>query len=228
LSLPTQAKLLTLLEQQNFVPLGSRTMHPMHIDVRFISATNVPLHRASEDGSFRADLYHRLNGVTIELPPLRDREGDIELLARHYIEEFGRRIGKTGIALSAAALQRITDYQWPGNIRELQRVLSAAVVLADMEVTPSDLPDHVRTAGRVPRAQIPLDLGARPNVAPSPGHASLNLREIKEWAGREAQKRVILELQKRTNISRQDLARLLGVDPKTLRARLKEISADLE
>ena len=214
LSAATQAKLLTVVEQQHFLPLGARSLQPTQVDVRFISATNVPLHRAAEDGSFRSDLFHRLNGMTIELPPLREREGDIELLARHLVATLGARLGKSDVDISADALACIREYTWPGNVRELQRVLSAAVVLADTEIVVDDLPEYLRDApATMPAATMP-DL-------------PLNLREIKEWAGREAQKRVIMELQKRTNMNRQELARLLGVDPKTLRSRLKEMSDGL-
>jgi DNA-binding NtrC family response regulator len=214
LSAATQAKLLTVVEQQHFLPLGARTLQPTHIDVRFVSATNVPLHRAAEEGTFRSDLFHRLNGVTIELPPLRDREEDIELLARHLVVTLGRRLGKTDLDISRDALDCIRGYSWPGNVRELQRVLSAAVVLADSDVGVDDLPEYMRDA---------------PSAAPAGTLSDLpiNLREIKEWAGREAQKRVIVELQKRSNMSRQELARLLGVDPKTLRSRLRELSDGL-
>jgi DNA-binding NtrC family response regulator len=211
LALGTQAKLLTLLEQQHFVPLGARSLQPRQIDVRFVAATNVPLEHAVDEGTFRADLFHRLNGITIELPPLRDRDGDIELLARHFVGEFGRRHGKVGMELGDNAVDALRAYTWPGNVRELQRALSAAVVLAADEVTADDLPEHIRRAARPPQQSA---------------EGPINLREIKEWAGREAQKRVIEELQKRGPVSRQELARLLGVDPKTLRSRLKEIASD--
>jgi DNA-binding NtrC family response regulator len=229
LSLGTQAKLLTLIEQQAFLPLGARTFSPMQLDARFVSATNVPLHRASEDGSFRADLFHRLNGVAIELPPLRERDGDVDLLCRHFAEQFARTHGKSGLDIRGDALERLRRYPWPGNVRELQRVMSVAAVLADGEITPADLPDRVRTNREIDRsapapASAPQD-PARGNPGPVGWPEKLNLREIKEWAGREAQKRIIMELQMRTNVSRQDLARMLGVDPKTLRARLKDITS---
>ena len=221
LSVGTQSKLLTLIEHQNFVPLGARSLQPTSVDVRFISATNVPLHRAVENGSFRADLYHRLNGVVLELPPLRERHEDIEPLARHFVGELSRRYAKRDLDISGEALNLMREYRWPGNVRELQRVLSIAVVVANRSITPDDLPDHIRQ-------QIANAADPRPAESGEvdEGPASINLREIKEWAGREAQKRVILELQQRTHISRQALARALGVDPKTLRTRLKEISAD--
>jgi DNA-binding NtrC family response regulator len=224
LSLATQAKLLTLLEQQAFLPLGSRDAQPMHLDVRFISATNVPLQRAVDQNTFRADLFHRLNGVMIELPPLRDRVGDIALLARHFVDEWCRRQRKRPLAIDADAVEAMERYAWPGNVRELQRVLSVAVVTASDAVTADDLPDHVRDGRLAPS----IDETAAP-VTDRPADAAdsgpINLRDIKEWAGREAQKRVIQELQRRTNITQQELAKVLGVDPKTLRSRLKEISA---
>jgi DNA-binding NtrC family response regulator len=228
LAVATQCKLLTLLERQSFLPLGARTGQPTHLDVRFVSATNVPLLDAVDSGTFRSDLYHRLNGVTIELPPLRDRGEDVVLLAHHFVGEFGRRQGKNDLELSADAAELLQSYPWPGNVRELQRVLSVAVVLADRLVAADDLPDHVRHARHTRVNAPPRDFsGARNASEPvlDAGLSSINLREIKEWAGREAQKRVILELQSRTNISRQDLARMLGVDAKTLRSRLKDTRA---
>jgi len=225
LAVGTQAKLLTLIEQQHFLPLGARSFQPTHLDVRFISATNVPLHEAVETGAFRADLFHRLNGVIVDLPPLREREDDIEILARHFVAAFGARLGKPDLDVAADALDAMRRYPWPGNVRELQRVLSAAVVLSNDAVVADDLPAHIRGTGRSPAA-TPSAFEPPPGDAPPmPADLSmLNLREIKEWAGREAQKRVIQELQKHTNITRQELARMLGVDPKTLRSRLRELS----
>jgi two-component system, NtrC family, response regulator AtoC len=229
LSLATQAKLLTLLEQHDFLPLGARSLQPTHVDARVICATNVPLHRAVDEGTFRADLFHRLNGITIELPPLREREDDVELLARHFIESMGRQHGKSDLDISEDALDVLRAYAWPGNVRELQRVIGAAVVLANGVVDVVDLPRHVldgvhRGANRPHGSET---VRPAPPGANTLDNVPINLREIKEWAGREAQKRVIQELQSRTNISRQELARMLGVDAKTLRARLKEISTEV-
>ena len=219
LSLATQAKLLTLLEQQHFLPLGARHLQPTHLDVRFVAATNMPLHRAVEEGTFRADVFHRLNGVTIELPPLRERGADVDLLATHFAGELGRRHGKAGLGITPEALAVLRRYDWPGNVRELQRVMLAAVVLANDAIAPEDLPTHVRSDA---------DSDVRAHEAPASvmPDAPLNLREIKEWAGREAQKQVIRELQKRPGVTQQEMARLLGVDPKTLRSRLREIATD--
>jgi two-component system, NtrC family, response regulator HydG len=220
----TQSKLLTLLEQHDFLPLGARNLQPTHVDARVICATNVPLEVAVDEGTFRADLFHRLNGITIELPPLREREDDVELLARHFIATMGTQHGKSDLDISDDALEVMRAYSWPGNVRELQRVISAAIVLADRVLDVTDLPRHVVQGVRRPRLR---DTASNAHGSKRFDNAPINLREIKEWAGREAQKRVIQELQSRTNISRQELARMLGVDAKTLRARLKEISTEL-
>jgi DNA-binding NtrC family response regulator len=229
LSLATQSKLLTLLEQHDFLPLGARNLQPTHVDARVICATNVPLERAVDAGTFRADLFHRLNGITIELPPLREREGDIELLARHFVATMGRQHGKEDLDISDDAVDAMCAYSWPGNVRELQRVISAAVVLADRVLDVTDLPRHVvqGAGGPVHPVHQRDAVVHAAERSKSFDTAPINLREIKEWAGREAQKRVIQELQNRTNLSRQELARMLGVDAKTLRARMKEISTEV-
>lgn len=226
LSLASQSKLLTLIERQTFTPLGSRDARARQVDMRFISATNVPLQGAIEKGSFRHDLYHRLNGITIELPPLREREGDIELLARHFLQEFRTQYERPACDLSPEALDLIRAYQWPGNVRELQRAMMAAVIMADRLITPDDLPEQIRGGPQAPASSPTQNTITNDDVSSifSSG-ARLTLGEIKEWAGREAEKRVIIELQKQTNASQQELARMLGVDPKTLRSRLKEIAA---
>ena len=155
----------------------------------------MPLHEAVETGAFRADLFHRLNGVIVDLPPLREREDDIEILARHFVAAFGARLGKADLDVAADALDALRRYPWPGNVRELQRVLSAAVVLSNDAVVADDLPAHIRSTGRSIVAAPPLLESPLGDPPPMPSDLSmLNLREIKEWAGREAQKRVIQEL----------------------------------
>ena len=228
LTFAAQSKLLTLIEQQTFVPLGSRDARTRQVDVRFISATNVPLLRAIDNGTFREDLYHRLNGITIELPPLREREGDLQLLVTHFLSEMRTRYAKPELEISDDAMNLLRSYSWPGNVRELQRVIAAAAVMAEQTITPDDLPLHVRSGSKKP-----LALSAKAAAGQAETNLSAlflsgkgrTLHEIKEWAGREAEKQVIRELQKETNANRQELAKMLGVDPKTLRSRLREIAA---
>ena len=129
LSLPLQAKLLTALQSRQVTRLG--TNKPLPLDIRLISATNLPLHEMVAEGTFRQDLLYRLNTVEIQLPPLREREEDIPLLARHYLALYGRKYGKGDVQLSREALRSLQKYSWPGNIRELQHALERAVILAD-------------------------------------------------------------------------------------------------
>jgi DNA-binding NtrC family response regulator len=224
LGLSIQAKLLTLIEQQQFLPLGSRDSRNRRLNTRFIAATNVPLHQAVGNGTFRGDLYHRLNGITIELPPLRDRGEDVILLAEQFLRELRARYGKPGLEFSPEALEAMRNHSWPGNVRELQRAVSAAAVMADEIILPEDFPEQIK-----PVQKLKANAAAAAATAdfsqenPNTEHAPvLDLGRFKEWVGREAQRRVIEELQKRTNANHQELARMLRVDPKTLRSRLKD------
>ena len=111
-----------------------------------------------QDGSFREDLFYRLNVITIELPPLRERKEDIPLLVQHFLEKYGEESRKRGLILTPAAMDRLMAYDWPGNVRELENVIERAVVLcADREIGPDLIPDHVSAnPGRnVPDVVIP-------------------------------------------------------------------------
>ena len=120
-------KLLRVLQERQVVRLGSRRAIPL--DVRLVAATNVELHRAVEAQHFRADLYFRLSVATIELPPLRDRPGDILPLARHFIGVFGGKLSLHGTQLSPEARSALLAYAWPGNIRELENVIHYALIV---------------------------------------------------------------------------------------------------
>jgi DNA-binding NtrC family response regulator len=134
LSPAVQVKMLRAVELREFFRVGGT--RPLRLDVRIVSATNKDLKEAAQDGSFREDLYFRLNGVTLSLPPLRERRGDIALLAAHFLGKAGGRQ-----QLSRAAVKKLEAYPWPGNIRELQMVMRRAAVLATREtLEPEDLP----------------------------------------------------------------------------------------
>ncbi len=128
LSLPLQAKLLRLLQEKEIRRIGeTRTRR---IDVRFISATNKNLEEEIERGTFRMDLYYRLRILTIEVPPLRERRGDILLLINHFVEKYGREMGRDRTYVSPRALELLVNYRWPGNIRELQNEAQRCLILA--------------------------------------------------------------------------------------------------
>jgi PAS domain S-box-containing protein len=128
LPLGTQAKLLRVLQDREFERVGGS--RSIKVDVRLIAATNRDLGRMVRDGRFRSDLFYRLNVFPVSVPPLRERREDISLLASHFLRELATRVGRPDIALSPAALKRLTTYAWPGNVRELQNVLERAVILA--------------------------------------------------------------------------------------------------
>ncbi|MDD2054227.1 sigma-54 dependent transcriptional regulator [Pseudomonas putida] len=127
LPMPIQVKLLRVLQEREVVRLGSRKSIP--INVRVLAATNVHLEKAINAGHFREDLYYRLNVVSLQLHPLRDRPGDILPLARHFINEYSRRLGYQDVSLDEGATQRLARYDWPGNIRELENVIHHTLLI---------------------------------------------------------------------------------------------------
>lgn len=140
LSLPVQAKLLRVLQTHAFERLGS--METRHVNVRCVAATNRNLAQMVEDGTFRGDLYYRLNVFPIHLPPLRERREDILPLSRHFLQEYGGEAGNKNIRLSLASMDLLEHYSWPGNVRELENVMERAVLLLgqDRLVLPRHLP----------------------------------------------------------------------------------------
>jgi DNA-binding NtrC family response regulator len=127
--LPLQAKLLTAIQRRQVTRLGANK--PIPIDIRLICATNTPIHQKVEEGEFREDLLYRINTIEINLPPLREREGDIELLAEHFLEMYCRKYRKPTMKVSNETLKKLEHYSWPGNVRELQHAIERAVIMSD-------------------------------------------------------------------------------------------------
>jgi two-component system NtrC family response regulator len=135
---PLQVKLLRFLQDQVLERIGGR--HPIQVDVRIVCATNQDLEAKMQRGEFREDLFYRLNGVTLRVPPLRDRRGDAVLLANHFLNRFSAQLGRPHKRFSAAAVSAITAHHWPGNVRELEnRVKRAMVMTEERVIEPSDL-----------------------------------------------------------------------------------------
>jgi Nif-specific regulatory protein len=132
----TQAKFLRILEGHPFERVGGHT--PIKVDVRVISATNQPLEQHLRAGKFRRDLFFRLQVVEIFVPPLRERIGDIPLLADYFLKRYVRETGRKIRGFSADALERMSDYQWPGNVRELRNVVERAVALGSGPILEAD------------------------------------------------------------------------------------------
>ena len=132
LSLSLQAKMLNSLQSRTIIKLGSNVHIP--IDIRLITATNRDLNTMIADGLFREDLLYRINTITIEIPPLRDRGNDIFLIAEFYLKKYANKYDKHGLKINQNAIQKLLKYKWPGNVRELQHTMEKAVILADGKV----------------------------------------------------------------------------------------------
>jgi DNA-binding NtrC family response regulator len=132
LSLSMQIKLLTAIEKHEIIPLGAT--RPVPIDVRFISATNMNAHEMVADKKFREDLLYRINTIEIHIPPLRERDNDVMLLADHFLTRFNRKYNKNLKGISKEAKTKLQNYPWPGNVRELEHAMERAVILAEKTV----------------------------------------------------------------------------------------------
>jgi DNA-binding NtrC family response regulator len=190
LGLQLQARLLRVIETQEFFRVGGT--RPVRVDVRLVSATNRDLRAEVEAGRFREDLYYRLNGVTIRLPPLRERRGDVPLLARHFMDRRGG-----GRMLDAEALELLSSYDWPGNVRELEMVVLRAAVLSPGPVVKAE--------------DLPLDV--RPRAAPRILRTDLKLDEM--------EREYVYAVFEKHRGHRGRTAEALGIDPKTLYNRLR-------
>jgi DNA-binding NtrC family response regulator len=151
----TQVKLLRVLEDKSFQRVGS--VETLHTNIRIIAATNRDLKKFVEEGKFREDLYYRLNIVDIHLPALKDRTGDIPLIASRYIKEFSSANGNKVTGITPEAMSLLENYEWPGNVRELRNAIEKMVVLSQGGmIDVKDIPEHMRNARR---ESIPLNVG---------------------------------------------------------------------
>jgi len=209
-----QQKLLKLLEDRTVRRVGG--VRDRKVDVRFISATNRPLEELVRAGKFRADLYFRLRVVTIDVPPLRSRHGDAELLARHFLALHGRRYRRSQVRFSAGAVDRIRHHSWSGNVRELRNVIEQALLSTTGDVIDEAhlgiVPAELLGSGSVPL--LPLEMAGQPLCENSaiPGGAKLIDME-RALIGRAL-------AQTQGNVTRA--AKLLGISRDTLRYRLEK------
>jgi DNA-binding NtrC family response regulator len=206
--LPTlaQVKLLRVLQEGEVRRVGSDETHT--VDVRVVSASNTDVRKAMERGAFREDLYYRLNVITIELPPLRQREGDIDLLAQYFLRKYARKANREILGLTPAALDLLRAYHWPGNVRELENAIERAVVLARRELLqPDDFPPNV-AAGRVkPR---PVQSNARRKI-------DLPFQQAKESAVLTFETEYVRALLDQTRGNISEAARIAGLDRSNFR-----------
>ena len=145
-----------MIQEREFIPVGGE--QTVKVDVRIIAATNADLPKMVAEGTFREDLFYRLNVITIELPPLRSRREDVLALAGQFLKRYGEENDKPGLALTPRALDVLVGYHWPGNVRQLENVIERAVVLCPEDVIDVDLlPGEVLSPQAAPTAQFPAE-----------------------------------------------------------------------
>lgn len=199
---PTQVKLLRVLQEREFERLGGTKT--LKVDVRLIAATNKDLRAALEQGTFREDLYYRLNVVPIDIPPLREHKEDIPDLVNHFLLRFAQNNGKQVREITPEALKVLMDYHWPGNVRQLENTIERAVALsADPVIQVED---------------ISLDSGGRGGAAESPAALLPEGMTLEQW-----EDELIREALRRANGNKSQAARMLGLSRNALRYRLSKI-----
>lgn len=216
-----QLKLLRVLQERQFEPLGSTKTQD--VNVRFVLATNKPLKPMVAEGTFREDLYYRINVVNIELPPLRERSGDIALLTEHFLDKFCKEMNKTITSLTAEANRALLQHNWPGNVRELENAIERAVVLSRRPVIDvDDLPQTIREmaddalAATRKRDSEHDDEGAI--AALVHGWTPMPLQKALE----DPERQILLAALKANNWNRQETAKQLDINRTTLYKKIKQ------
>jgi DNA-binding NtrC family response regulator len=200
-----QVKLLRILQEREFERLGSNVTR--HIDVRVIAATNQDLREALEQGTFREDLYYRLNVVPMNIPPLRDRKQDIPFLANHFIHKLAPDTGSKVDSITEAAVEKLMGYHWPGNVRELENVIERSLVMcACQQLDASDI--------RLESAPRPRPQGSETPFVPE----GMSLDQFEQ--------EIIREALRRADGNKSQAARLLGLTRNALRYRLTQMGLE--
>jgi transcriptional regulator with PAS, ATPase and Fis domain len=203
--LSLQVKLLRVLQAREYSPVGDN--RTLKADVRIVAATNVNLENAVQAGTFREDLYYRLNVIHLTVPALRERPEDVPLLVQHFLKKAKERVGRTTIdGVSRAAAQILADYQWPGNVRELENTVERAVLLCQGPlIEPKDLPQRL------------CGLGVEKRMSPRLPDTGLDLRNAVE----SFENQLIRQALERTKWNKKQAASLLGLNRTTLVEMLK-------
>ncbi|MFZ5451344.1 MAG: sigma-54-dependent transcriptional regulator [Thermodesulfobacteriota bacterium] len=196
LSLNIQAKLLRVIQEREFMKVGSQKR--IRLDIRIIASSNRSLEEAIKAGAFREDLFYRLSVIPIHLPPLREREGDIPLLAEHFLQKHKQRGNREITGISSQATKILSAYSWPGNIRELEHTIERIIILEDGEIIqPEHLPSFI-----------------------SQRQSEFQVFSDGEYSLEEVEKRYIQLVLRRTKGRRQEAARILGINRKTLSSKI--------
>ena len=207
-----QAKLLHVLQDHQYSRLGGR--HLIDIDVRVLAATNVEVHQALKSGKFREDLYYRLNVLSINVPPLRERTSEIPLLFRHFLQRYSEKFGKTPEPPSQHLLDAAASYPWPGNLRELENFVKRYVILEDDEGSLRELVEMSATRPHTsPQEEVTL---------PKEQGLKALVRRLKDEAEMEA----IADALDKTRWCRKDAAKMLGISYKALLYKMRQFNLD--
>jgi len=209
MSMDTQSKILRVLQDRKFMHLGG--IHELQVDVRIIAATNVDLRQLVRDGKFREDLFYRLNVITIDLPPLRQRKEDIPLLVEHFLRKYSLENEREPRRITPEALRPLVGYAWPGNVRELENVIERAVVLSSSTDIGSDLlPDQMVGRGTT----FPV-MEHRPDAS---------LFDILE----DCERRIITDMLEKCNWNQTEAAERFRVPLSTLNQKIKRLSIEIK
>lgn len=209
MGMDTQAKILRVLQDKRFMHLGG--VQELQVDVRIIAATNVDLRQAVRDGKFREDLYYRLNVITVDLPPLRNRREDIPLLATHFLKRYSDENGLELRHLAPEAMRALVDYEWPGNVRELENVIERGVVLSSGTSITSDLlPGHL--TGRSYSSSL---LEHNPDAS---------LFDILE----DIERRIIMDKLERSNWNQTEASEQFRIPLSTLNQKIKRLNIEIK
>jgi two-component system response regulator PilR (NtrC family) len=206
-----QVKLLRILQDKEFKRVGGTD--DIRVDVRIISATNKDLEEAVKEKRFREDLFYRLNVIQVKMPPLRDRKEDIPILAAHFLKKYSEELSKTILKISPEALNMLLNYEYPGNVRELQNIIERAVALGNgNELTPQHLSSYLDEQIQSKRGAIELDI-------PPEG---IDLEKVIE----EIERALLLKALNRTKGIKKKAAELLRINFRSMRYRLEKYGLD--
>lgn len=209
MSMDMQAKILRVLQDKRFMHVGGT--QEIQVDVRIVAATNVNLQQAVKDGRFREDLFYRLNVISLELPPLRQRREDVPLLAQHFLRFYATENGTEAPSLSPEALRILMDYEWPGNVRELENAMERGVVLATTRtLTPDLLPSQL--TGTTYTASV---LDHRPDAS---------LFDVME----EIERRIIADRLERCHWNQTEAAEYFKIPLSTLNQKIKRLNVEIK
>jgi DNA-binding NtrC family response regulator len=216
ISLGLQAKLLRVLQEREFERVGGNKT--IKVDVRVLATTNRDLFKAVQKGDFREDLYYRLNVFPIQVPPLRDRTGDVELLATHFLERFSREHGIKTAGFSPDGIAGLVAHNWPGNVRELQNVVERAAILTE-EGAPITA-DLMGLASPIPTSAPSAGSGQATNGSAANSNGNAASGDVVPL--HEMEKRAIIQALQQTNGNRTQAAEMLQISIRTLRNKLAE------